>query len=133
MEVIHENLATLGLAGRAEVFTSKAATVLERARADIVFLDPPYELSKEYEISMSALDQSETTLVFMQHSSRFTPQEEYGRLRRYRVIKQGDNCLSFYVYSIRHSAGPDSPRPSAATFRATRAMLFSGARGRPRR
>ena len=94
--MIHENLATLGLQSRAEVFTSKAATVLERTRAEIVFLDPPYEMSKEYESSLSALGQSATPLVIVQHSSRFTPQEDYGRLRRYRSIKQGDNCLSFY-------------------------------------
>jgi 16S rRNA (guanine(966)-N(2))-methyltransferase RsmD len=96
VEVIHENLAMLGLESRAEVFTSKAATVLGRARADIAFLDPPYEMSKEYEASMSALDRSETPLVIVQHSARFTPQEEYARLHRYRVIKQGDNVLSFY-------------------------------------
>ncbi len=96
VEVIRENLATLGLQSRAEVFTSKAATVLERTRAEIAFLDPPYEMSKEYESSLSALGQSATPLVIVQHSSRFTPQEDYGRLRRYRSIKQGDNCLSFY-------------------------------------
>jgi 16S rRNA (guanine966-N2)-methyltransferase len=96
VDVIHENLATLGLESRAEVFTSKAATVIGRASADIAFLDPPYEMSKEYETAMNALDQSGTALVVVQHSSRFTPQEEYGRLRRYRGIKQGDNCLSFY-------------------------------------
>jgi len=100
VEVIRENLATLGLARRAEVFTSKAATVLERTHADIAFLDPPYELSKEYEVAMTALDQSETPLVIVQHSSRFTPPEEYGRLRRYRVIKQGDNVLSFFQGKI---------------------------------
>jgi len=95
-EVIHENLATLGLESRAEVFTSKAATVLERARADIAFLDPPYEMAKEYDASMSALDRAETPLVIVQHSSRFTPPEQCGHLRRYRLIKQGDNSLSFY-------------------------------------
>jgi 16S rRNA (guanine(966)-N(2))-methyltransferase RsmD len=96
VEVIHENLAALGLESRAEIFTSKAATVLERVRAGIAFLDPPYELSKEYEASMTALAQSETPLAIVQHSSHFTPQEQYGQLRRYREIKQGDNCLSFY-------------------------------------
>jgi 16S rRNA (guanine966-N2)-methyltransferase len=96
VDVIRENLATLGLESRAEVFTSKATTVLERVRADIVFLDPPYELSTEYQTAISALDHSETPLVIAQHSSRFTPQEEYGNLQRYRVIKQGDNALSFY-------------------------------------
>jgi 16S rRNA (guanine966-N2)-methyltransferase len=100
VEVIHENLATLGLAGRAEVFTGKAAKVLERAHADIAFLDPPYELSKEYEATMNVLERSETPLVIAQHSSRFKPQEEYGRLRRYRAIKQGDNVLSLYQRQV---------------------------------
>jgi 16S rRNA (guanine966-N2)-methyltransferase len=95
-EVIRENLAALGLESRAEVFTSKAATVLERVHADIGFLDPPYEMAKEYEAAMTALDRSETPLVIVQHSSRFTQPEECGHLRRYRVIKQGDNSLSFY-------------------------------------
>lgn len=95
-EVIRENLATLGLANRAEVFTSKAAIALERTRADIAFLDPPYEMENEYEAAMKALHQAETPLVVVQHSSRFTPQDTYGNLQRYRVIKQGDNSLSFY-------------------------------------
>jgi 16S rRNA (guanine966-N2)-methyltransferase len=96
VEIIRENLSMLGLANRAEVFTSKAATVLSRVRADIAFLDPPYELTAEYETAPAALDQSETPLVILQHSSRFTPPEKYGHLQRYRVIKQGDNSLSFY-------------------------------------
>jgi len=96
VEVIRENLATLGLERRAEVSTSKAVTVIERTHADIAFLDPPYELAKEYEISMAALDQSETPLVIVQHSARLKLAEDYGHLHRYREIKQGDNCLSFY-------------------------------------
>jgi 16S rRNA (guanine966-N2)-methyltransferase len=96
LEVIHENLAALGLESRAEVFTSKAATVLDRARADIAFLDPPYEMAKEYEAAINALDGSETPLVIVQHSSRSTLADAFGSLTRYRIIKQGDNCLSFY-------------------------------------
>jgi 16S rRNA (guanine966-N2)-methyltransferase len=99
-QVIHENLAALGLEHRAEVFTGRAATVLERARAGIVFLDPPYEMSKEYEISMSALGQSDTPLVIVQHSSHYAPREAYGDLRRYRTIEQGDNVLSFYQRQV---------------------------------
>lgn len=96
VEVIRENLAALGLESRAEVFASKAPAVLERVRADIAFLDPPYESSGEYETSMAALDRAGTPLIILQHSSRFAPQEAYGHLRRYRVIKQGDNSLSLY-------------------------------------
>jgi 16S rRNA (guanine966-N2)-methyltransferase len=100
VEVIRENLATLGLGGRGEVFTSKAATVLEHKGADIAFLDPPYEMSKEYDVAMAALERSKTPLVIVQHSSRFTLPEEHGRLRRYRAIKQGDNVLSFFQGQI---------------------------------
>lgn len=97
--VIRENLAALGLASRSEVFTSKAATVLQHARADIAFLDPPYEMSQEYEIAMLALDQAQTPQVILQHSSHFVPKEQYGELRRYRETRQGENCLSFYNYA----------------------------------
>ncbi len=93
VEVIRENLATLGLESRAEVFSSKAATVLERVEVDIAFLDPPYELVKEYELAMTTL---KTALAVVQHSARVKLAEEYGHLRRYREIKQGDNVLSFY-------------------------------------
>jgi 16S rRNA (guanine(966)-N(2))-methyltransferase RsmD len=102
VEVIRENVAALGLESRAEVFTSRAAALLERAsgregcRAEIAFLDPPYEMSKEYEVSMIALERSHVPLVVVQHSPRFTPPDQCGLLRRYREIKQGDNCLSFY-------------------------------------
>ena len=96
VEVIRENLAALELETRAEVFTGKVATVLERVRTDIGFLDPPYEMSAEYEIAMAALDRSEIPLVIVQHSARFAPPESYGCLQRYRVINQGDNRLSFY-------------------------------------
>jgi 16S rRNA (guanine(966)-N(2))-methyltransferase RsmD len=96
VETIRENLAALGLENRSEVFTGKAATLLERIQPDIVFLDPPYESSKEYDLAMEALERREAPLVIVQHSSRFTLKEKYGKLRRYRQIKQGDNCLSFF-------------------------------------
>ena len=96
VEVIRENLGALGLAGRAEVFTSKAVTVLERLAADIVFVDPPYELESEYDAAMNALTTGESRLVIVQHASRVSLKAEYARLRRYRVLRQGDNSLSFY-------------------------------------
>lgn len=96
VEVIRENLASLGLDSRAEVYTGKALAVLERVPADIAFLDPPYELEKEYEAALRVLGESANKLVIVQHSSRFALQPEYGCLQRYRVLKQGDNSLSFY-------------------------------------
>jgi 16S rRNA (guanine966-N2)-methyltransferase len=96
VEVIYENLSTLGLEKRAEVFTGKTLTVLERVAADIVFLDPPYEKEIEYESALTALGLSTNRLVIAQHASRATLKPEYGNLKCYRILKQGDNSLSFY-------------------------------------
>jgi 16S rRNA (guanine966-N2)-methyltransferase len=96
VEVIRENLATLGLESRAVVYTGKTLSVLERVTADIVFLDPPYEKEAEYNLALTALAVSATKLAIAQHSSRTTLNPEYGTLKRYRIIKQGDNSLSFY-------------------------------------
>ena len=71
-------------------------TVLERVAANIVFLDPPYEKENEYESALSALGTSGNKLVIAQHASRASLKPEYGTLKHYRIIKQGDNSLSFY-------------------------------------
>jgi 16S rRNA (guanine966-N2)-methyltransferase len=94
--VLRENLRSLGLEGRALVAQTLAAAALGRHRADIVFLDPPYEQEREYGAAMQALADGPPALVVMQHSVRFRPEEEYGALRRTRTLKQGDNALSFY-------------------------------------
>lgn len=96
VEVIRQNLATLGIENRAEVYTGKTLQVLERIKADIIFLDPPYENAAEYEAALTALGATETQRVIAQHASRCTLKEEYGTLKRYRILKQGDNSLSFY-------------------------------------
>jgi 16S rRNA (guanine966-N2)-methyltransferase len=97
VKVIRENLSTLGLEYRTEVFTGKALPVLERTNAAIVFLDPPYEKETEYEAALSALAAAPgSKLVIAQHATRFELKPEYGTLKRYRILKQGDNSLSFY-------------------------------------
>jgi 16S rRNA (guanine966-N2)-methyltransferase len=94
--VIRDNLAALGIESRSEVFCGKSVTVLERVAADIVFLDPPYESAAEYELALTTLGAREVGLVIAQHASRVVLKEEFGSLRKYRVLKQGDNSLSFY-------------------------------------
>jgi 16S rRNA (guanine966-N2)-methyltransferase len=94
--VIRDNLETLKLEGRAEVFTGKAADVLERLAADIVFLDPPYEARTEYDLALEILGSGQSSLVIVQHASRHELAERYGRLARTRIVKQGDNSLTFY-------------------------------------
>jgi len=100
VEVIRDNLAALGLENRAEVYTSKPAPVLERVKADIMFLDPPYEMEKELEAALAMLGAmlgGSGALVIAQHPSRRELPQTVGTLRKYRVLKQGDNALSFYA------------------------------------
>lgn len=93
LEVLRANIASLGLQGRANVLRGKATGALAGFKADIVFLDPPYLEPEEYGLSMAVL---KAPLVVAQHASREVLEERYGLLARYRMVKQGDNTLSFY-------------------------------------
>jgi|SRR5579875_40231 len=96
VEVLRENLHVLGVAGEATVVRGSAAVLLANYPADIAFIDPPYEQSDEYAASLTALAATSCTLVIAQHPSRFPLEERYGSLEKTRVVKQGDNSLSFY-------------------------------------
>jgi 16S rRNA (guanine(966)-N(2))-methyltransferase RsmD len=93
VEAIRENLHALGTEARATVVLGKVVTALARQQADIVFLDPPYEMTAEY---VAALEQADAPLVIAQHSVRFDPGDVHGALRRVRMLRQGDNALSIY-------------------------------------
>jgi len=94
VDLIRENLHALGIEARAGVVTGKVLASLARQQADIVFLDPPYEMTAEYP---AALEQSSAPLVIAQHSARVDLGASHGGLRRTRVLRQGDNALSFYT------------------------------------
>ena len=96
IEVIRDNLASLGIGREISVVRGQASVLLANYPADIAFLDPPYELETEYAASLEALAGTPCELAIAQHASRLTLAEEYGRLRKTRVLKQGDNSLSFY-------------------------------------
>jgi 16S rRNA (guanine966-N2)-methyltransferase len=93
---IRENLRSLGIEGRATVRQGRASVVLPTVEADIWFVDPPYTVEKEYERSLAILGEKQAALVIAQHSVRLNLAESYGRFGRTRVLKQGDNALSFY-------------------------------------
>lgn len=93
IEVLRRNVASLKVHDRAAVLRGKAAQVLEGIEADIIFLDPPYTNPDEYTASLIVAN---APMVIAQHSSKLELAEKYGKLTRYRVVKQGDNSLSFY-------------------------------------
>ena len=92
VRLIRSNLAALGLESRARVIQGAVARHVEGLEADIYFLDPPYALEREYDLVLPRLE----GLVIAQHDRRKLLLEQYGELRRFREVRQGDNCLSFY-------------------------------------
>jgi 16S rRNA (guanine(966)-N(2))-methyltransferase RsmD len=97
VDLIRENLQSLGIETRAQVFCAKALAVLPRLKAEIVFLDPPYDLAAEYAAALELLGAAPPPLVIVQHDVRLDLREECGRLRRTRTVRQGDSVLSFYA------------------------------------
>jgi len=95
-QVIQDNLQALGALGRARVIQGSVTTYLAAQPADIVFLDPPYEHQEEYERALAHLTDKPPRLVILQHAAKRPLAEAYGPFVRTRVVKQGDNCLSFY-------------------------------------
>ena len=94
--LIEENLRSLGAESRAQVLCGPVLKHLRRLEADIVFIDPPYDLEREYGQAMWLLAERPPGLAIAQHSSRLSLEEDYGPLRRARLLKQGDNVLSFF-------------------------------------
>jgi 16S rRNA (guanine966-N2)-methyltransferase len=94
--VIRENLRALGAEGRTQVLARKAVGLLSTLEADIVFLDPPYRLEGEYLAALTALGAQRPGLVVVQRDVRMALAEGYGKLKRSRSLRQGDNVLEFY-------------------------------------
>jgi 16S rRNA (guanine966-N2)-methyltransferase len=94
--LIKSNLAALKAEARARVIHGSAALYLGKIDADIVFIDPPYPKEREYQAAFEALESKPPALAIVQHSVRFALPEEQGPFRRTRIVKQGDNALSFF-------------------------------------
>jgi 16S rRNA (guanine(966)-N(2))-methyltransferase RsmD len=102
--------ANLDLCGvpeeQTEVVCSEAAEFLKRTQSrgglgwDICFFDPPY--ATEYAPALAAFGAEEATLLrpggilIAEHHHKNNLRDEVGAMRRWRVLKQGDSCLSFY-------------------------------------
>jgi 16S rRNA (guanine966-N2)-methyltransferase len=104
-EIIKKNLTSLGITTGFQIINRdsiRGLRLLDSAKitADIVFLDPPYEMEKAYKQSLQALSRSHTlkpeSIVIAEHQKKFDPGEAFESLRRYRKLEQGDAALSFY-------------------------------------
>jgi 16S rRNA (guanine(966)-N(2))-methyltransferase RsmD len=95
-KVLRENIASLGAETRTRLVQEPAAKAARHLDAQIVFVDPPYELTAEYEACLEALAEGKAEFVLVQHDARRKLPPSCGRLARVRELKQGDNVVSFY-------------------------------------
>jgi len=105
IELIRKNLAALKIEAGFRLMTCSVLTGFERlaeegARFDLVFLDPPYDEIREYHHALRQLGRVDlllpSSLVIAEHSRRIRLEEEYGSLRRMRLLRHGDAQLGFY-------------------------------------
>jgi 16S rRNA (guanine(966)-N(2))-methyltransferase RsmD len=108
LAALRGNVAELGLRSGVRIQSGNVSAFLRRGfagdspRFDLIFLDPPWDESKEYESTLSVLGApgsllAEDGLAIAEHRSNFALEDSYGRLRRTRLLKQGDAGLSFYA------------------------------------
>lgn len=108
LRAIRANLTSLGICGGYSLEARSVAAGLKRLAdaeraVDIVFLDPPYGETGEYESALGLLGgacRAVLTLdavVIAEHLKKMDLAERYGVLERYRILKQGDSVLSFYA------------------------------------
>jgi 16S rRNA (guanine(966)-N(2))-methyltransferase RsmD len=104
-EVIRENLKSLGISRGFTLLQEdlpRAVWRMERQHvaADVVFIDPPYRMQDAYTNTLRALVDSSLvwamSVVIAEHEKKFDPGEEFGPLRRFRKLVQGNAALSFY-------------------------------------
>ena len=86
-----------------EVVCAAAEDYVRRAREetfDLVFFDPPY--NHNYEEILRSVSDDESRLLkpngvlIAEHHVKNDLWDKIGELRRWRLLKQGDSCLSFY-------------------------------------
>ena len=104
-EAIRANLKNLGISQGSHVVEDdlpRAFWRMERQKiaADVVFIDPPYRMKEAYAATLRALADSSIiwamSVVIAEHEKKFDPGEEFGPLRRFRLLVQGSIALSFY-------------------------------------
>jgi len=102
LKAIRANAAALGIAAELKVEMRGVKPLLKKQGGfDVIFLDPPYESVVEYSMTLEFLGRHAETLapggiVVAEHSRKNSLLENYGCLRRTRVLLQGDAALSFY-------------------------------------
>jgi len=101
--LIEENLDNLGIPeSSTSIMLTEAENFAGRVHQigwDIAFFDPPYD--SDYAIVLNEFGFNETLLreggiLVVEHHSKKQMPDEVGKIRRWRILKQGETSLSFY-------------------------------------
>ena len=112
-KLIRQNLDGLKITSGATILTADALRGLEMIAArhksptslvDYVFLDPPYAASVDYARTLEFLGSAPflapDAFVIFEHHHKFILPEQFGALRRTRVLKQGEATLTFFLNGV---------------------------------
>ncbi len=118
LKILRHNLEQLRIEGGYEVRAEAVAGFLRSlakstpksmphavpvpGRYEVVFLDPPYDAIEEYSATLALLGGEHEmlapgALVVAEHRRKQALAEQYGWLKRTRLLEQGDAGLSFYA------------------------------------
>ncbi len=114
LKVLNDNLARLGVTSEVRVHARSVSAFLKSAtglapkpeKYDLVFLDPPYDETREYATTLGLLGGAAQEIlapgavVIAEHRRKQRLDEQYGKLKRTRLLEQGDAALSFYAVSF---------------------------------
>jgi len=104
-DIIRKNLSTLGVQSGYQLHPVELRRALHQFEKDgiafdIAFLDPPYDREDLYTMALEIFGAGtllrESGILMMEHSKRHNLEPAAGVLSRYRLLNQGDSCLSFY-------------------------------------
>jgi 16S rRNA (guanine(966)-N(2))-methyltransferase RsmD len=118
LKVLRGNLERLGIESGFAVHAESVAAFLRAAakasakpipegvakpgRYEVVYLDPPYDAAQEYAATLGVLGEAPGilapgALVIAEHRRKQSLEDQYGSLKRTRLLEQGDAALSFYA------------------------------------
>jgi 16S rRNA (guanine966-N2)-methyltransferase len=96
LALIDGNLGRCGVQDRYTVVRADVGAGRLAGEFDIVFLDPPYEVSPEPAVAAVAHLVTAGGRVVIEHARRTAPPEAVGSLTRARTILAGDSALTIY-------------------------------------